>query len=49
METLKPKSNKDVKDDDYLAYEAIISVATQIPRPGHDVVGLGTYYDSRAS
>lgn len=27
--------------------EAIQSVATQIPRPGHEIVGIGTYFDSR--
>lgn len=30
-----------------IALEAVKSVATQIPRQGHEVVGIGTYTDAR--
>lgn len=33
--------------EDKIVWEAIQSVATQIPRQGHDGVGMGTYLDSR--
>ncbi len=48
MERLKLNNNNDDNHShNKLVYEAVVSVATQIPRPGHEVVGLGTYYDSR--
>jgi hypothetical protein len=31
--------------DDPTAYEAVRAIATGIPRPGHSVVGMGTYRD----
>jgi len=34
-------------DDGAIILESVHSVATQIPREGHDVVGIGTYTDAR--
>lgn len=33
-------------DDDRVAYDAVKAVATGVPRPGHSVVGRGTYRDA---
>lgn len=39
--------NNDQNIDKKIIFEAITSIATQIPRPGHDMVGMGTYFDAR--
>ena len=44
MEKLKLLSNE---EEGAIALEAVKSVATQIPRQGHSVVGVGTYTDAR--
>eukprot|EP00521_Asterionellopsis_glacialis_P018287 CAMPEP_0195304578 /NCGR_PEP_ID=MMETSP0707-20130614/34735_1 /TAXON_ID=33640 /ORGANISM="Asterionellopsis glacialis, Strain CCMP134" /LENGTH=269 /DNA_ID=CAMNT_0040368433 /DNA_START=30 /DNA_END=836 /DNA_ORIENTATION=+ len=33
------------QDDDSKAYDACKAIATKIPRPGHSIVGVGTYRD----
>jgi hypothetical protein len=50
IETLRQELHHDNhgnNDSNKIAWEAIQAVATQIPRPGHDTVGLGTYIDAR--
>ena len=47
---LKLRSNafgENSDEEGKILLEAIQSVATQIPRSGHEVVGIGTYFDSR--
>jgi len=48
MELLQVQALSQNDDQKKLVYEAVQSIATQIPRAGHDVVGLGTYLDARA-
>lgn len=35
-----------IRQDDSVAFEAVKAIATGIPRPGHSVVGAGTYRDA---
>lgn len=37
---------KEMKENDEVSYEACKAIATGIPRPGHSVVGQGTYRDA---
>lgn len=39
---------KNLESQDTVSYEACVSIATGIPRPGHSVVGQGTYRDAES-
>ena len=43
----QPQPQTALQDDAQIVLEAIYSVATQIPRNNHSVVGIGTYTDAR--
>ena len=40
--------SRDESSEAIVLYEAIRAIATSIPRPGHSVVGVGTYRDAKA-
>lgn len=46
LETGESETLQQLKSDDPATFEAVQAIATGIPRPGHSVVGVGTYRDA---
>jgi len=46
---LKQKSVDDDDNSDSVALEAVRAIATGVPRPGHSVVGQGTFRDGQTA
>lgn len=44
-ETLQRLGNEENSSEDSVSFEAVRAIATGIPRPGHSVVGQGTFRD----
>lgn len=48
LETKGSQQLELLRSNDPLAFEAVVAVSTGIPRPGHSVLGMGTFRDAEA-